>query len=97
MEAFVPWYTREVEPWGKLLRSACATLAATPRDVVESISVTGKPSDVEGEVVDVLTLSKQLAAEHGLTVVVEVQGHCLAARFRQRTLESLPFRKGERP
>jgi len=97
MEDSVLRHTRETERWGKLLRSACATLAGTPRDIVESVSVTAKPSDVEGEAVGVLTLSKRLAAEHGLTVAVEVQGHCLTVRFRRRTLELLLFRKGERP
>ncbi len=67
--------------WEEMLRAACDALALVPRATMESIAVTGTLCGVEGEVLFLLALSKQLADEHGVKQVVQIDGRHFVVRF----------------
>ena len=70
--------------WQKLLHGACLTLSKTPESLIPAISVTlsltGRPDEARA----IATLSRRLAAKHGLQETMALEGRHVTVRFSRR-------------
>ena len=73
--------------WVASIRAACGTLSRMPKDLMDSITVTGRLENKRSELELIVELSHELARKNGLQASVEVEAETFIARFSRPAVD----------